>query len=448
MERRGADVAIVALAALAVAVPLAWAAATQPLVVLVLPAAVGVALVLLHPTALLLGLVAVLPWEDALASADSVITPLKVIALVLLAGWILATAAGRPITPVGPAILWATGVGFAVGLSLLASPDLAIGLADASRYASFIVFAFLVVQLATTWDVLRAIVRVLVLSSTVAAMAGIVSVVVSGELRAGGPIEDPNDFAFLLVAVLPLAGWLVMSEPRLAPLWGASVVLMLVAVGATLSRGAFVGMAAIAIWGAATRRFPRRLWRLAVGTFVVTGALVVALWRTSLSARLEAKDLVANANADLRLGLWRAALEMAGRRPLTGVGPGRFAELADRYLVEDPLGVEAPVAHSTYFHVLAELGVIGAVALGGMFVATMILLVRARSRAAAPQRGLVTALQASLVGALATGAFLSVHLASTFWLLAALATAVAAITAPRVAVTRPAAAGAAHLVST
>ena len=74
-----------------------------------------------------------------------------------------------------------------------------------------------------------------------------------------------------------------------------------------------------------------------------------------------------------------------------------------------------------------------------MFVATWILLVRARSRAAAGQRGLVTALQASLVGAVATGAFLSVHLASTFWLLAALATAVAAITAPRVAVTRPAA---------
>ena len=131
-----------------------------------------------------------LPWEDALASADSVITPLKVIALVLLAGWVLATAAGRPITPVGPAILWATGVGFAVGLSLLASPDLAIGLADASRYASFIVFAFLVVQLATTWDVLRAIVRVLVLSSTVAAAAGLVlGVAVPGDLRAGGPIE-------------------------------------------------------------------------------------------------------------------------------------------------------------------------------------------------------------------------------------------------------------------
>ena len=389
MERRGADVATIALAALAVAVPLAWAAATQPLLVLVIPAAVGVALVLLHPTALLLGLVAVLPWEDALSSADSVITPLKVIALVLLAGWVLATAAGRPITPVGPAIVWAVGVGFAVGLSLLASPDLAIGLADASRYASFIVFAFLVVQLATTLG------RV---ARRRAGARGVEHRRCDGGDRERGrvrraprwrPDRGPQRLR-LPSGGGPAAGRLA-ADVRAA---AGTAVGHLRRADADRRRGDVVA-------GRVRRHGGHR--HLGRGDAAAPTPPVAPGRRDVRRGRRAGRGALANVperpprgegprrqrQRRSAPGLWRAALEMAGQRPLTGVGPGRFAELADRYLVEDPLGVEAPVAHSTYFHVLAELGVIGAVALVGMFVATLILLVRARSRAAARQRGLV-----------------------------------------------------------
>ena len=126
------------------------------------------------------------------------------------------------------------------------------------------------------------------------------------------------------------------------------------------------------------------------------------------------------------------ALEMAADRPLVGVGPGRFADLSDQLLRGDPLGIEAPVAHNAYLQVLAELGVVGAAAFAGLLVSTWWLLRRARRQARAAGDGdgirLATALQGSMVAALVTAAFLSVHLASSFWLLAALATVLATLT--------------------
>ena len=172
---------------------------------------------------------------------------------------------------------------------------------------------------------------------------------------------------------------------------------------------------------------------------MVGAALLV--WRASLQARLDVKSFVADANADVRRTLWRAALEMTAQRPLVGVGPGRFVELSDRYLLDDPLGIEAPVAHNAYLQVLAELGLLGTVAFAGVLLATV-------GSAAPDAHGLprrrrrrrprlATALQGSMVTTLVTAAFLSVHLASGFWLLAALATALATVTAT-VAVVRPA----------
>jgi putative inorganic carbon (HCO3(-)) transporter len=421
-------------AVLALSLVLALAATTRPAAVLVAPAAVALGALLLHPRHLLLVLVAVLPWEDALSSPTSTITAVKAVAALLLLAWLLAVAAGRRIALSGPALAWATGVGAAVALSLIASPDLPAGLTDASRYASFILFAFLVVQITTTRSDLRWIVRVLV-ASTAAAAASAVGGVLLGDARAGGPIGDPNDFAFLLVTVLPLAGYLVRADLVWRRWWSACTVVIIVGVLATLSRGALVGLAALAAWGVLTGRIPRRLVALAGATVAMVAIAAATLWGAQLQERLTVKSFVADANVEVRHSLWRAALDMAADRPLVGVGPGRFAALSDELLRGDPLGIEAPVTHNAYLQVLAELGVVGAAAFGGLLVSTWCLLRRAGRQALAAGDGdgvrLAAALQGSMVAAVVTAAFLSVHLASSFWLLAALATVLATLTSAR-----------------
>ena len=103
----------------------------------------------------------------AVLPADATVTPVKVVAAALLAAWIVAAATGRSVVTIGPALSWAAALCGAIGISLIASPDVTVGIGDASRYASFVLFAFLVVQLTTTAaQLLTRVVRVLVLSST------------------------------------------------------------------------------------------------------------------------------------------------------------------------------------------------------------------------------------------------------------------------------------------
>jgi hypothetical protein len=117
------------LPAAAVAAPLAWLAAWQPLIALaLLLAVVLVLLVLTHAFGVLLVLVAALPWEDALAYPTETITVVKLLGVLLFAAWMLrALAMQEPLKL--PGILVPTALlAIAVFVSLIASPDPGSGL--------------------------------------------------------------------------------------------------------------------------------------------------------------------------------------------------------------------------------------------------------------------------------------------------------------------------------
>ena len=103
---------------------------------------------------------------------------------------------------------------------------------------------------------------------------GLYGFVALGLERAGGPIEDPNDFAYLMVCVLPLAYYLFAQDKgRKLPVgcvlrppgWAAML--------ATLSRGALVVVSALVPWAIATRRIPLTGVLLGVGVVVSLGAI-------------------------------------------------------------------------------------------------------------------------------------------------------------------------------
>jgi O-antigen ligase len=429
MAGRLLDSRLAFLAGAPVAIVLGVVASTHPFLALAGTGAALLALLMLvRAEALLLVLVAALPWEGLLAYPTESVSAVKVLGVLLFGAWIVRALVRAEPLRLSPALAWAALLAFAVGLSLLLSPNPADGIADSLRYGLFIVFFFLVLQLTHTATDVRRIVRVMVLSSTLAAGWGLYGFIVLGLDRAAGPISDPNDFAYLMVCVLPLAAYLMGSDRHRRVLWGFCSLLLLGATLATLSRGALIGLAALAPWAIATRRVPLGGIVLGVAALLSIAALAFAIWAPLLHDRLEQKGNISAKNVTARQALWAASLRMAEDRPLTGVGPGRFGIEAPAYVRNNPIVLKQPVVHNSYLQVMAELGALGLFAFVAFLVSSWRLLGRARRRAVAEEdidgRRLATAMQASLIVAIVAGAFLSEQLTTPFWLIGALAAVV------------------------
>lgn len=409
---------------------LGWAATQAPLVTLVaVVAAVLGVVALMHTEVLLLVFVAALPWEGALAWPSEQVSVVKVLGLLVFAAWALRGLVNREPMLLDGALVPALVVGATVLLALIASPDPDAGVLDAVRFALFIAFFFLIVQIATTRRVVQRIVEVVVLSGSVAALWGLYAFTVLDRDRAGGPISDPNDFAYLLACLLPLAAYLISVERARRALWAACFVALAAGTLATLSRGALVGLVALIAWGVATRRIP--LAALAIGLVAVASvaALTFAVRAPEIDQKLESKEQIAASNVESRRAFWSGAVRMWADRPITGVGPGRFGAEAATYVRNDPLAISNPLVHNSYLQALAETGALGLGAFLAFLATTWHLLRRARARARAQGDidggRLVTAMQGSMVIAAVSACFLSVALTTPFWLLGALAVVIA-----------------------
>ncbi len=419
----------------ALAAGLAYAAALNPVLALAgLGAAVLGSLVVLRPEWLLLVLIAALPWEDALGYPTETVSVVKILGALLLAGYAL-RALGTPTVLRLPGTAWAVAaLCVVVLLSLLAAEDASAGVGKALRYLLFAVFFALLVQLVRTRRDVEACLRVLVLSLAVAAVAALAAFVQREEPLAAGPIGDPNDFAFFMATVLPLAGYLAIADRGRRWLWAACSLVVIAAMLATLSRGAAVGLAAVVVWALATRKVPLGGVAAALLAAVVVLAVALTLWQPLIEERIQAKGSVAAQNVDSRQALWQAAIEMAADHPVLGVGPGRFGAESAAYALDQPVGLDDPVAHNSYLEVLAENGLFAFLALLAFVAGSWVLARRAlaRSEAAGDRDGrrLAIAVQAALVVAAVSACFLSVQLAIPLWLLGGLAAVLAAGDAP------------------
>jgi O-antigen ligase len=175
------------------------------------------------------------------------------------------------------------------------------------------------------------------------------------------------------------------------------------------------------------------VWALASGiamALVVT-ALAFTLWKPLLDVALHQKEHIAQNNTESREALWAAAVKLAERHPLTGVGPGLYPKESLPLLRNDPIdlakvSVSKSVTHNSYLEILSENG-IPALLLFIAYLATVWALLRGVQRRArdVDERRLATALQASLVIAIVAGMFLSEELSAPFWLLGGLAAVLA-----------------------
>ena len=205
-------------------------------------------------------------------------------------------------------------------------------------------------------------------------------------------------------------------------------ILFLFSLTLTASRGGAVGLMGILVfaWLSSGRKTRNALLGV---------CLLVTVWLAapqSFRARMKTLPTGAyrtDAGVQARFDAWRVATRMFLEHPLTGVGAGNFhSSRWARYRTrEDP---SAMTAHSIYFLLAAELGVSGIAAflflIAAVFLTnrrTRIRLARDRSREGVSCIRLAYALDASLIGYLVSGAFITVLTYPYPYLIAGLAVA-------------------------
>jgi putative inorganic carbon (HCO3(-)) transporter len=404
-------------------------------------------LVVLHPEALLLVLVASLPWESKLAYPSASVTVVA-FARVILPVLFMARAFVRRDRLATPRFLAPLGVFLLLTmLSLMVSPDPGEGIVKTLRYGIFAASLFAAIQLLDDRATIIRAIRLLAISASAASIYALVSFL-SGELtRAAGPIADPNDFGDLIVAVIPLTIFLFVEDRKWRVLWGLVLATLLAAALGSLSRGALVGLVGLLVWGVLTRRVSA-VALLGAGTLIATVLVVgFAFFGSVVQKRLSDRERITSSSAAARVVFWEAAANMSADHPLLGVGPERFDAEREKYLYNSPIplegrenGQQGPVhtVHNSYLEVAAENGIPAALVfclfLLAIWISLRKYLLDPANRVDDQGRRLAVALQGVLIAAVLSDFFVSGELEASFWLAAVLAGALTAGSAARIPV--------------
>jgi O-antigen ligase len=169
-------------------------------------------------------------------------------------------------------------------------------------------------------------------------------------LRGAGFLNDPNDFAQMLLIMLPLLvfAWQRGRKIENALFVLAPAALLLWAVYLTHSRGGLIALAILALM----------IGQRKMGA--VTSAALIAVLILGLMALdfTGGRGISAMDGAD-RLEAWASGLEMFKRAPLFGIGFGAFTDF------------DNITAHNSFVLCLAELGLVGTTLWVALVVTTM-----------------------------------------------------------------------------
>ena len=190
--------------------------------------------------------------------------------------------------------------------------------------------------------------------------------------RIGGPVNDPNAFAQIMLVFVPIALDRFLKDPRLTrkivALW--ALVVSFLCVLFSYSRGGFVALVMtmlIFLWfhRLSKRQFP---------VFIISVIILMSFAPRNFYDRILTLDQYFNTPGSVRTNdaslrgratLNLAALEMIKAHPLLGVGFNNFSIEYPRYvqllgLFGVPL--EDPEAHDLYLEVASETGLLGLIA--------------------------------------------------------------------------------------
>jgi O-antigen ligase len=254
----------------------------------------------------------------------------------------------------------------------------------------------------------------------------------------GSFLGDENDFCIVTNMIAPFAFFLLpVASSWLEKLFlGGSLALFLAASVASLSRGGFLGLVATGIfcWLLSPRKVASALAIVLVATLVFL-ASPPSYWKEMNTIKTSTNE---NDTGYYRLYYWGIAWKEFLDHPIMGVGPYNFqfqtTDYESEHEKERGHHMWGRVAHSLYFTLLPEYGIIGTLLYFGIVIAGCRDRARLRKRYRTIVRAgpspkvhgqlrtlyhLTLALDASLIAFLVTGAFISVLYYPHFWLLTA-----------------------------
>lgn len=253
-----------------------------------------------------------------------------------------------------------------------------------------------------------------------------------GTPRVGGSIGETNRFAQVLLMAVGLGVAFAGQERRPSLRWAGAGLAAAAAAGVvlTFSRGGAVALVIILLIAVGLGALRPR--HVAAGLLAIALVLVsVPEYRDRLTSITQLRTATQQtANEDESDGSIRsratenlAALNVFLDHPILGVGPELFPTYYGEYATRIGIRVKPGEreAHNLYLDVASELGTVGLLSLGGVVVATIGGLRRARRSSDPELRAVATGLLLGLAGYLISGVFLHFSFVRYFWLLMGLA---------------------------
>lgn len=255
----------------------------------------------------------------------------------------------------------------------------------------------------------------------------------SGDVRLGfqrvqGTFQHPAFLGAYLAMLAPVIYALAIASRPVPRRWLMLVLLLcLVALALTVTRAAWLagGAALIWVWAAAIRRGWQRLWRHA---WAASAAAVAAVVASPGLAGVDAlfRDLfmtqgyATTATSGYRLFLHEQVLAVVDQRPWFGFGANTFDQIGITGFSQG-LTVQVTSPDSHVLRLLAEVGIIGALAFAILLVVATASVHRARAEAgqgdALVLTGVLAGLAAFIAINLTISAFSIVQDGYVFWIL-------------------------------
>jgi O-antigen ligase len=197
--------------------------------------------------------------------------------------------------------------------------------------------------------------------------------VLSGGRGVGGWLGDENDFCMQMDVAAGFALFLMSARGAgvSRPMYIGLLCLFVLAGMTTMSRGGFIGLTAVGVYWWA--RSPNKIMPVFLGVVVVLFMALAApdaYWERIGSTADDATSEGGGTGA-ARLYTWGIGWEMFLHNPILGVGQGNFPWTFEEYQGDrtwQDKSLAGRAAHSLYFTLLPELGLVGLVIFLGMLV--------------------------------------------------------------------------------
>ncbi|WP_354697399.1 hypothetical protein DSM112329_03024 [Paraconexibacter sp. AEG42_29] len=222
--------------------------------------------------------------------------------------------------------------------------------------------------------------------------------------RATGGLGSPNALGMLLGLTVPIQIVLALRAPtlELRILGAGCAALALAGMALSVSRGAFIGLAAaflvLAFWD------PFRRTLLIAVPLLITLTIVGSNPATPIGSNVvdRLSGTTQNASSNPRLDLWRKTPAIIEDHPFFGIGALEFTHYAPQYDLETREGIPNH-AHNLLLTMTAETGVVGLAAFLFMYAAVARALLAVIRLGSGLERGFAFALAASFVAFFVNG---------------------------------------------